>query len=241
MKGGCVRVFLNKFLNADANRENWDRSFLDTLAAIPKGGRLLDAGAGELRNRHLCGHLHYVSQDACRYESVGDEQGLQMGSWDKSKIDLVCVIVDIPQPVCSFDVILCNEASEHLPDAIKALDKFSSLLKSGGRLVLTALFTSLVHFIPYHYVSSFSSYWYEYHLPPLNFEIRQLVPNWDWFDYLRQELFRLPRAARSYGDWCWPLAYAVAGLGLLYFSIRGKPQSASDLACFGWHCAAIKR
>lgn len=150
-------------------------------------------------------------------------------------------IVAIPEPESTFDAILCSEVFEHLPDATKALDEFARLLKPGGQLILTAPFASLVHFAPYHYATGFSRYWYEHHLPPRNFEIQQLVPNGDWFAYLRQEIFRLPRAARSYGDWCWPLAYVVAGLSLVYFSIRGKSRLATDLACFGWHCVAIKR
>jgi SAM-dependent methyltransferase len=235
-----VRAFIKKILKVDANRENRDRWLAESLAAIPNGFRILDAGAGELRNKPLCSHLNYVSQDVCQYEGVGDEKGLQMGSWDTSRIDLVCDIVNVPQPDGSFDAILCSEVFEHLPNATEALDEFARLLKPGGQLILTAPFASLVHFAPYHYSSGFSRYWYEYHLPSRNFEIQQLVPNGDWFDYLRQEILRLPRAARSYGDRCWPFAYAVAGLGLLYFSLRGKPQSASDLACFGWHCIAIK-
>jgi SAM-dependent methyltransferase len=240
-KGQAVRALLKKILKADVNRDVRDRWLAETLAALPSGWRILDAGAGELRNKPLCAHLSYVSQDVCQYEGTGDQQGLQMGAWDTSKVDLVCDIVAIPQPDSAFDAILCSEVLEHLPDATKALDEFARLLKPGGQLILTAPFASLVHFAPYHYATGFSRYWYEHHLPPRNFEIQQLVPNGDWFAYLRQEIFRLPRAARSYGDWCWPLAYVVAGLSLVYFSIRGKSRLATDLACFGWHCIAIKR
>jgi len=235
-----VRAYLKKILKIDANRENRDQWLEESLANIPSGLRILDAGAGELRNKPLCSHLNYVSQDVCQYEGLGDEQGLQMGAWDTSRIDLVCDIVNIPEPDSSFDAVLCSEVFEHIPNATEALDEFARLLKPGGQLILTAPFASLVHFAPYHYTSGFSRYWYEYHLPPRHFEILQLVPNGDWFDYLRQEMLRLPSAARTYGDWCWPLAYAIAALGLLYFTLRGKPQSASDLACFGWHCVAIK-
>jgi SAM-dependent methyltransferase len=203
--------------------------------------RILDAGAGELRNKPLCAHLNYVSQDVCQYEGTGDAHGLQTGTWDTSKIDLVCDIVNVPEPDASFDVILCSEVFEHLPDALKALDEFERLLKPGGKLILTAPFASLVHFAPYHYATGFSRYWYEYHLPPRNFEIQELTPNGDWFSYAKQEMLRLPGMARRYGDWCWPLAYLVAGVGLIYFSLRGKPRvGAEDMACFGWHCVAIK-
>lgn len=43
-----------------------------TLAALPEGSRLLDAGVGELKNRQYCDHLEYVSQEFCQYQgSVG--------------------------------------------------------------------------------------------------------------------------------------------------------------------------
>ena len=46
----------------EENRNAWLAS---TLRALPQGARLLDAGAGQLRNRRYCGHLDYVSQDFC--------------------------------------------------------------------------------------------------------------------------------------------------------------------------------
>jgi hypothetical protein len=49
----------------DANRQIWIKNILER---VPKGSRLLDAGAGELRNRRNCHHLDYVSQDFCQYK-----------------------------------------------------------------------------------------------------------------------------------------------------------------------------
>ena len=236
-----MKESLKKIIGINANEEARNRWLARTLADIPAGLRILDAGAGELRNKPLCAHLIYVSQDVCQYEGTGDAKGLQTGIWDTSKIDLICDIANVPQPDASFDAILCSEVFEHLPDALKALDEFARLLKSGGKLILTAPFASLVHFAPYHYATGFSRYWYEYHLPPRNFEIQELTPNGDWFSYTRQEMLRLPGMARRHGDWCWPLAYLVAGVGLVYFSLRGKSRMAEDVACFGWHCVAVKQ
>jgi SAM-dependent methyltransferase len=235
-----IKSYLKKILDVDENEANRNRWLKQTLEAIPAGLRILDAGAGELRNKPLCTHLIYVSQDACQYEGTGDAQGLQTGTWDTSKIDHVCDIVDIPEPTASFDVILCSEVFEHLPDAIKALDEFMRLLKPSGQLILTAPFASFVHFAPYHYATGFSRYWYEYHLPTRDFKIRELTPNGDWFSYAKQEMLRLPGMARRYGDWCWLLAYLVAGIGLVYFMLRGKHSVSDDIACLGWHCIAIK-
>lgn len=235
-----MKESLKRIIGINANEEARDRWLAQTLRAIPPGLRLLDAGAGELRNKPLCDHLIYVSQDVCKYEGKGNAQGLQTGTWDTSKIDLVCDITCVPEPDASFDVVLCSEVFEHLPDALKALDEFARLIKPGGKLILTAPFASLVHFAPYHYATGFSRYWYEYHLPPRKFVIKELTPNGDWFLYAKQEMLRLPGMARRYGDWCWPLAYLVAGVGLIYFSLRGISHTAEDVACFGWHCVAVK-
>ena len=226
-------------LYRNINEENRQAWLKKKLSGLPKGARILDAGAGELRNRPLCGHLDYVSQDFCQYEGAGDGKGLQTGKWDTSGVDLVCDISAIPEPDASFDAILCSEVLEHVPDPTKALDEFARLLKPGGKLILTAPFASLVHFAPYHYISGFSRYWYEHHLTQRGFQIEELTPNGDWFAYCRQELMRLGSMARQYGDWSWPLAYLMSIMGALYFKVRGGKR-ADGLACFGWHCVAVK-
>ena len=231
-----LKVWLDINTNED-KRNLWLRQ---TLGSLPAGLRILDAGAGELRNKILCEHLHYVSQDVCQYEGSGDRKGLHTGTWDTSRIDIVCDITSIPEPDASFDAILCSEVFEHLTDPLQALDEFRRLLKPGGKIIFTAPFSSLVHFAPYHFTTGFSRYWYEHHLPLRGLEIVELQANGDWFSFARQELLRLPSMARRYGHWAWPFAYLVVAVGLVYFGLGGKRRSADDVACFGWHCVAIK-
>ena len=212
------------------------------LGSIPPGSRILDAGAGELQNRKHCGHLEYVSQDFGQYTGeAGDAptEGLQNSKWDTSGIDLISDIVNIPAPDSSFDVVLCSEVLEHVPEPDRALNEFSRLLKPGGMLILTAPFVSNVHMAPYHYCSGFSKYWYEHHLAKRGFELKELTPNGDWYGLLEQELRRLGSTERQRGNWSWPLAYAYTLLGLFYFRIRRNIR-ADDLACFGWHCVSVK-
>ena len=222
----------------ERNRQDWLKR---TLATLPLGARILDAGAGELRNRVHCQHLEYVSQDFCQYEGEagGLNEGLQSKSWNTTRIDLVSDITAIPAPDASFDAVLCSEVLEHVPDPTHALDEFSRLLKVGGRLILTAPFASLVHQAPYYYCTGFSRYWYEYHLTKRGFEIKELSPNGDWFAFCKQELMRLGATGRRYGLWTWPLAYALSLLGAVYFKTC-VTRRADDLACFGWHCVAVK-
>jgi SAM-dependent methyltransferase len=222
--------------------ENFRQAWLkETLSCLPKGARILDAGAGELKNRQYCVHLDYVSQDFCQYQGSGGapKEGLQTKSWDTTRIDLVSDIAAIPAPDASFDAILCSEVLEHVPEPTHALDEFARLLKPGGVMIITAPFASNVHMAPYHFCSGFSKYWYEHHLAQRGFRIESLIPNGDWYALLRQEISRLGGLERQRGSWTWPLAYVYSLIGMIYFRLR--PQvAASDLACFGWHCIAAK-
>lgn len=222
----------------ESDRNAWIRT---TLAGIPAGWRILDAGAGELRNRPHCSHLTYVSQDFCQYGGAAApdvvSEGLQNRKWDTSGIDLVSDISEIPAPDASFDAILCSEVLEHVPDPNLALDEFARLLRPGGRLIITAPFASMVHQAPFHFCTGFSRYWYEHQLGKRGFRILELVPNGDWYDYLKQEICRLPIMERQKGNWAWPVALGYALLGLGYFKIRSR-KSAADFGCFGYHCVA---
>jgi SAM-dependent methyltransferase len=223
----------------EINRQAW---LQQVLAALPTGGRILDAGAGELKNRRYCLHLEYVSQDFCQYHGAGGghpTEGLQSANWDTSRIDLVSDITAIPAPDASFDAVLCSEVLEHVPEPTHALDEFARLLKPGGVLILTAPFSSNVHMAPYHFCTGFSKYWYQHHLEQRGFRTNTLVANGDWYALLRQEIIRLGGMERQRRTWAWPLAYAYALLGLAYLALSGR-KSAEDLACFGWHCVAVK-
>jgi SAM-dependent methyltransferase len=221
----------------EKQRQAWLK---DILNAIPKNSRILDAGAGELRNRKFCAHLNYISQDFCQYHgSSGFQEGLQTEKWDTSKIDLISDITKIPEADSSFDVILCSEVLEHVPEPTDVLDEFFRLLKPGGQLIITAPFASIVHMAPYYYCSGFSKYWYQHNLQNRGFEIQSLISNGDWFAVLRQEITRLGSIERKSGNWTWILAYAYAALGLIYFKIRANVKN-DDLSCFGWHCLAMK-
>ena len=220
----------------DSTRVSWLSS---NLNQIPAGLRILDAGAGEMRFKPFCLHLKYVSQDFGQYEGSSDGNGLHTQNWNTKKIDLICDIASIPEKDASFDAILCTEVLEHIPDPTKALDEFARLLKPGGKLILTAPFASWVHMAPYHFCSGFSRYWYEHHLAKRGFKIEELTPNGDWFAFCQQDLMSLGSFARRYGDWSWPLAYALGILGSVYFKIRGG-RPADDLGCFSWMCVAVK-
>jgi ubiquinone/menaquinone biosynthesis C-methylase UbiE len=231
-----MAIFKN--FNEEA-RQSWLKK---TLQAQPEGASILDAGAGELRNKKYCTHLNYTSQDFCQYkgESGGAiNEGLQDSEWDTSRIDVVSDIEKIPLEDESFDVVLCSEVLEHVPEPTHALDEFVRLLRPGGQLILTAPFASLVHMAPFHYCSGFSRYWYEHHLLLRGFEIIEIEANGDWFDYVEQEVNRVGSLELKLNNWSWPIGFMFSILGSFYFKVRGR-KKADDLACFGWHVVANK-
>ena len=224
----------------EAVRKEWLRK---TLKQLPAGLRLLDAGAGELANKAFCAHLEYVSQDFCQYEGTGDKKGLQEGSWDTKKIDIVGDITEIPEEDESFDVVLCTEVLEHLPEPTLALEEFYRLLKPNGILILTAPFCSLTHFAPYHYSTGFNSYFYEHHLKKLGFQLQEMERNGNFFEFLAQEIHRVPLIAQKYTSQNtsrWE-RFAMKIVLKMLERFSKHDTSSNEVLCFGYHVIAIKK
>jgi ubiquinone/menaquinone biosynthesis C-methylase UbiE len=212
------------------------------LEKIPSGSRILDAGAGELQFKKFCTHLDYVAQDFAQYDGQGDSKGLQMGTWDQTRLDIVCDITEIPEPEASFDAILCVEVFEHLPNPVLALKEFSRLLKPGGQLIITAPFCSLTHFAPYHFATGFNSYFYETHLRVYGFEIVELSRNGNYFEYLAQEVRRIPQMSKQYSSLQLNKLEKLA-LKILLKLLRNassRDRNSSEILCFGLHVVARK-
>lgn len=223
-----------------ATRDAW---VAEALAALPAGARLLDAGAGECQYKKHCGHLKYVAQDIAVYDGKGDT-GLQTGSWDFSKIDIVCDILDIPEPDASFDAVLCTEVLEHLPDPVRALDEMARLLKPGGMFIITAPFWSLTHFAPYHYATGFNRYFYELHLGRLGFDIVDMIPNGNFFECVGQELRRVVDMAQRFagGEKPTPLElYAMQIVLAMVERMSARDTGSPEMLHFDNQVRAVKR
>ena len=213
-----------------------------TLKNIPAGKRILDAGAGEQQYRRFCSHLVYVSQDFAQYDGTGDGIGLQTGTWDQSKLDIISDICNIPEPDSSFDAIMCTEVFEHLPDPLAAIKEFSRLLKSGGYLILTAPFCSLTHFAPYHYYTGFNRYFYEKNLPDNAFTLVEISQNGNYFEYIAQEITRLHSISLKYAKKKPSILDLVSMFGVLRLCNKCSQadMGSNELLCYGYHILARK-
>jgi SAM-dependent methyltransferase len=239
-------LLVHERINMDVGRSNehtrtaWIKR---VLSEIPAGSRILDAGAGELKYKRFCAHLDYVSQDFGLYDGKGDARGLQMGSWDQSQIDIVGDIINIPEPSESFDAVMCIEVLEHLPDPPAALRELSRLLKSGGMLIVTAPFCSLTHFSPHFYCTGFSGNFYTYWLRELGCEILELEYNGNYFEYLAQELHRLPSVGSEYTSMRASWRERKAMKTVLHFLERlsQNDTGSRELLNYGLHVRAQKQ
>lgn len=157
------------------NRHQWMAKMAKT---IPAGSDVLDAGAGTGPYRGLFAHCNYKTQDFCQTPTT-------KGGY--TKMDYICDITDIPVPDESFDVVICSEVLEHVPEPIKVIREFSRILRPSGRLLLTAPLGCGLHQKPYIFYSGYTPFWYERFLTMLGFENLKILPNCGFFKHYAQE------------------------------------------------------
>ena len=142
------------------------------VANIPVNSKILDVGAGGCPHKSKFEHCQYFSQDFVQLSNVQIQNQVGYG-----KIDFISDILNIPVDDESFDVILCTEVIEHVPNPIEALKEMSRILKPGGKLLITAPMQSGLHQEPYHFYGGYTKYWYEKFLRENNFDSIQIEPN----------------------------------------------------------------
>ena len=212
------------------------------MKKLPDGWKILDSGAGEQPFKKYCSHLEYVSQDFGAYDGIGNQKGLHTSSWNTSSIDIISDIVSIPLKDGSVDAILCTEVFEHVVDPNLAIAEFSRLIKKSGKLLITAPFASLTHFSPYHFSTGFNRYFYEAVLPKNGFQIIEITPVGSYYEYLAQELRRLPSVAEQYSKFklnSKDIKMLRNGIRLMA-NLSKSDVGSSELLCLGYFVVAEK-
>lgn len=228
------------FSFGDYERDQWVKKEANLISS---GSRVLDVGAGTCKYRPLFKHCIYKTHDFAKLSKDTNGEGY-------GEIDYVSDICSIPVEDSCFDVVLCTEVLEHVPEPIRAIKEISRILKPGGTLLLTIPQRSGLHQTPYHFYGGYTPFWYKHFFPLNNLEIVSIEPNGGFFKNFGEESQRFvsilfPRV----GDRrTWRVALFPVFLILKLFALS------TCLACFfldrfdkdkeftvGYHIKAIKQ
>lgn len=182
----------NKHAN-ESYRDEWVKTRIRKYGNSLLSKTALDVGAGLSPYKHNFEALGftYFSHDFNQYRPIEKKNpGLQNLEWEYPGHDFVCDVLDIPD-TSKYDFVICTEVFEHVPDPVALIEKLSVLTKSGGYLLITVPFLSLMHQSPYWFSSGLSPFWFEYWAEELNLEICELEVSGDYIDLMQQEIARL--------------------------------------------------
>lgn len=122
----------------DDLREDFIRQ---ALAAGQSGAILLDLGCGTRPFQNL-----YESRSSF---SVGTD--VPFSQHDTRAVDVYSIAHALPFDDAVFDIVLCTEMLEHVPDPGAVMSEIRRVLKPGGRLVMTTPFLVPLHEEPYDF------------------------------------------------------------------------------------------
>lgn len=177
------------------NQVNRDRWVRQQAAVITAGARVLDVGAGSCPYRHVFSHCEYQTQDFTGLDAAQ----LRYGNY--GQIDYICDATAIPVEDASFDVVLCTEVLEHVPEPQQVIREFARILRPGGTLLLTAPLGSGLHQEPYHFYGGYTPFWYQKFLGEVGFGDLRIEPNGHFFALFSQEAIRFMRLS-------WPMRFS---------------------------------
>jgi SAM-dependent methyltransferase len=220
------------------------REWLSRHAArIPTGSRVLDVGAGTGQYKQLFEHCEYRAHDF----------GLEPAtSGHYTPLDYQSDITAIPVPDAAFDVVLCTEVLEHVPEPIPALHEMVRILRPGGSLLISAPLGSHLHQEPYHFYGGYTPHWYSRFLPAAGCEVTSIESNRGFFSFFGQEAQRFsdylhPRRTRRLGlvrstflTAVWIAALPASHLLPLLGSLLDG-WDLERIATVGYHVVAVKR
>ena len=175
------------------NLRNRDMWIAKQAERVPAGSRVLDVGAGSAPYRALFAHCDYKTQD---FAQLRDDQ-LRHGGY--TAIDLVSGADAIPVADASFDVVICTEVLEHVPEPIAVVREFGRIIAPGGRLILTAPLGSGIHQEPYHFYGGYTPFWYQRFLHEAGFGSIAVAANAGSLRHIAQETIRFMRMTRPFG------------------------------------------
>lgn len=175
-----VPVFLKKLIDPDSIRIQ--QFVLSEIQKTSAGDQILDAGAGECRNRDCIKNQTYIALDA----ACGDQ------SWDYSGLDVIANLEKTPFKPDSFDLVICTQVLEHVNEPQIVLNEFFRIANAGGTICITAPQGWGVHQAPFDFFR-YTHFGLRHLLEKAGFEIVSITPSCGYYGYLANRLTVLPK------------------------------------------------
>jgi SAM-dependent methyltransferase len=173
------KMFTGLFINS--SRYYLDGFAREAASSVFRGALVLDAGAGNSPYKRHFSHTRYESADFCQ---VDKEYG---------EITYVCDLTTIPVEDNRFDLVLCSQVLEHIPEPEKVLKELFRVLKPGGTLWLTAPLFYEEHETPYDFYR-YTQYGLKYLLKETGFSVTRI----GWLEgYYGTLAYQLGKAAKA--------------------------------------------
>ncbi|HRW04967.1 MAG TPA: class I SAM-dependent methyltransferase [Caldilineaceae bacterium] len=173
------RVYLEEFLAAAA-------------ATVKPHEKVLDAGAGDCKYKALFAGKDYTATDFLRVDKP----------YDVAALDIVCDLHDLAVSDATYDVVICSQVLEHLPDPEHVLRELHRVLKPNGRLWLSTPLFFEEHEVPHDYYR-YTRYGLRYLLEKSGFQIQQMAWLEGYYGTIAYQLktmaLALPRTPQDYG------------------------------------------
>ena len=175
-----VPGFVKKIIDPDSGRiQDFVLSRIGQTTALD---RILDAGAGECRNRKFITKQQYIAIDT----TCGDNE------WNYSNLDTIADLGKLPFKSNLFDLVICTQVLEHINDPQHVLNELFRTTKTGGTICLTAPQGWGVHQAPFDFFR-YTHFGLRYLMEKAGFEIISIVPSSGYFGYLANRLTVLPK------------------------------------------------
>lgn len=140
--GGLVHAVVRPAFPRPFNSSRWHLERWVAVAArvgTDKSFRVLDAGAGKAPYRKHFDHVTYETAD--------------FGEVDKKYADLdyLCRLEELPMADATYDLVLCSQVLEHIPEPVAVLKEIRRVLKPDGQMWVSAPLFYEEHETPYDF------------------------------------------------------------------------------------------
>ncbi|HEY2018917.1 MAG TPA: class I SAM-dependent methyltransferase [Bryobacteraceae bacterium] len=198
--------------------------------ALPKGARMLDAGAGEGQYAH-----HFTRQRYCAVDlAVGDVQ------WDYSRLDAIADLARLPFRSGAFDAALHIVTIEHLCEPALALAEIARTLAPGSTLLIAAPHEWEVHQAPHDYFR-YTRYGLAYLLEKSGYQVITIDAAGGYFRLLARRLLNGLQFFTGGLRWLWfiPAAMVLVPPALILPFLDSLDRDRNFT--LGYICTARKR